>query len=276
MRSKHVLRARLTPLYTPLKSKQKFDYDSKSSYLVRVRSTNQRGKTHQKVIEIRIIEGFLPIIDTVLPYYRGNGKYWLGGVLLDPGIIRQGVKVGVLISANPIVRGRMNGVQDRPLSLGNGDSFAMEFSPDAGMKTIYVIAYAENEKGRSYGSMERVEVDGFGTRVSDYLTSAKPLKNAPGWWESPWFGKYYVAEESGWIMHLDLGWVYSFFTSKGIWIWKESLGWVWTDSKIYPFIYSANSSGWSYFYGKFDQSLLIYDYKRKQWNRINDRAVGKP
>ena len=257
-----------------LKSKQKFDYARKASYLIRVRSTNQRGKTHQKVIEVRILEGFVPILDTMLPNYRGNGKYRLGGVLLDPGIIRQGVKVGVLISANPIVPGKMDGVLDRPLSLGSGDSFAMEFSPDAGMETIYVMAYARNEKGRSYGLMERVEVDGYGSRVSDYLTSAKPMKNAPGWWTSDWFGTYYLAEASGWILHMDLGWLYpSISASEGIWIWKEALGWVWTNRGIYPYLFSSNSNAWLYFYGELDQRRLLYDYKRKKWIRLDETMI---
>ena len=98
-----------------LKSKQKFDYGVKSSYLIRVRSTNQRGKTHQKVIEISILEGFVPIIDTLTPSYQGNGKYFLGGLLMDPGIRRESVSVGVLISGSPIVRGKMDYRKDHLL-----------------------------------------------------------------------------------------------------------------------------------------------------------------
>ena len=76
---------------------------------------------------------------------------------------------------------------------------------------------------------------------------------------------YYIAEASGWIsLYMDLGWIYpSISASNGIRYGRKPFGWVWTDSKLYPFLYSANSSGWVYFYGELDQRRLIYDYKRK-------------
>jgi len=110
--------------------------------------------------------------------------------------------------------------------------------------------------------------------VSDYLTSAKPMKNAPGWWTSDWFGTYYLAEASGWILHMDLGWLYpSISASEGIWIWKEALGWVWTNRGIYPYLFSSNSNAWLYFYGELDQRRLLYDYKRKKWIRLDETMI---
>jgi len=60
-----------------------------------------------------------------------------------------------------------------------------------------------------------------------------------------------------------------------MWFWKESLGWVWTKSDLYPFIYSANSQAWLYFYGELDQRRLLYDYKRKKWIRLDERFASE-
>ena len=79
----------------------------------------------------------------------------------------------------------------------------------------------------------------------DKWTGAKALENRKGWWNSPWFGTYYRSEESGWLLHLGLGWMYPApGASNGLWLWKEGLNWLWTDEGVYPFLYSSDTGTW--------------------------------
>jgi hypothetical protein len=88
---------------------------------------------------------------------------------------------------------------------------------------------------------------------------------AQDWWVSPWFGNFYQSS-NGWAMHEKMGWVYPVKSqSAGAWIWKKGQGWLWTDSGLYPRMYSDKHSGWVYFYGAWVGKKLFYLYREERW-----------
>ena len=135
------------------------------------------------------------------------------------------------------------------------------------------MAYARNEEGESYGLEEYVDLE---IRENyDYLTDATMLDDAPGWWESPWFGTYYRSD-SGWILHLEFGWLYpSPSAGSGLWLWKDSLGWLWTEEPVYPYLYSSDMRNWFYFFGEYEQSRLLYDYGNKNWVKLDEYSIDE-
>ena len=144
---------------------------------------------------------------------------------------------------------------------------------DAG--TIYVMAYAENTEGRAYGLEERIVVTPTALE-QDSWTGATALENREGWWNSPWFGTYYRSEESGWLLHLELGWMYPApGANNGLWLWKEGLNWLWTDEGVYPFLYSSDTGTWIYFYGELNRKRLLYDYGLQKWMTLDEAAVSE-
>jgi len=144
---------------------------------------------------------------------------------------------------------------------------------DRSWKKLFVRAYALNGEGMSLGLEESILNQMF--QKHDRWSNATPLDNAPGWWESPWFGTYYKSE-SGWLLHLDLGWVYPSPGDKdSLWFWKEKLGWVWTDPGLYSFIFSDESGHWLYFFGEYKKNRLLYDYGDEEWFDLDDSSINE-
>jgi len=135
-----------------------------------------------------------------------------------------------------------------------------------------VRAYASNVDGTGMGLEESLAL--WNDSPSTW-GNARPLANAPGWWESPWFGSFYKSE-SGWLLHLELGWVYpSPGEGDSLWLWKDNLDWIWTNEKLYPFIYSDESGHWMYFFGEHKKKRLLYDYGYEEWIDLDDSKVNE-
>ncbi len=263
-----------------LSSKWALQNQASSSHFIRVRVGDGKGADIEKVFSVKVLEGHAPIVDTLLPYATEDGQFWMGGRVLDPGMSVEDLEVGILVSGRPIVDADAKGVLKGKLRLADDDeNFGFEFFPDESMDKLYVVAYARNEKGTSYGLQERVDLLFPGVEDSpkaSLYSFAEPIDGAPGWWNSLWFGNFYHSEQSGWLLHLDLGWLYPSATvGDGLWFWKESIGWFWTKSDLYPFLYSSNSNGWMYFYGDLDQRRLLFDYARKKWIRLDETQIDE-
>ena len=134
---------------------------------------------------------------------------------------------------------------------------------------MYVMAFAENSEGISYGLKESININPI-SQERDYWTGANALENREGWWSSSWFGTYYRSEESGWLLHLGLGWMYPAPANDGLWLWKESLNWLWTNEEVYPFLYSSDTGTWLYFYGELNRKRLLYDYGLRKWVTLDE------
>jgi hypothetical protein len=69
-----------------------------------------------------------------------------------------------------------------------------------------------------------------------------------GWESLSWFG-YFNTDNSPWIYHSTLGWLYPYGTSTdSIWFYDPAMGgfW-WTSRTAYPFIYSLKDGAWLYY-----------------------------
>ena len=112
---------------------------------------------------------------------------------------------------------------------GQGDEFEHSLRLSSQMRQVYYRAYAVNAEGVAYGSTRYLKIDD--NAYSPGWVNASPLLGADGWWTSPWFGEFYVGDDSGWLTHGELGWLFTMGEhTNGIWIWREKLGWMWTNS----------------------------------------------
>ena len=138
-------------------------------------------------------------------------------------------------------------------------------------KKYYYKAYASNAEGTGFG-LEETFVTASNPSILGWAGSQPGTEQ--GWWTSPWFGEFYRADESGWLMHGELGWLYGLPQSDdtaGVWLWQERLGWVWTGKDLFPFIYLNDSGSWMFLYGRgTGDKLLLYDYGELRWLTLDN------
>ena len=75
-------------------------------------------------------------------------------------------------------------------------------------------------------------------------------------------------------MHSELGWLYpSPSMEAGVWLWKDGLKWLWTDSKTFPFLHLIDQGSWLYFmemWGKRDCSMPTLP---KKWIALENGVI---
>jgi hypothetical protein len=257
-----------------LKTRQVFDYEKVSRYSIMVRAEDYGGLSLARKFTIEVIDSSLPIVDTARPFLDIIGNVQVGGSVHYTGGHTRQFEVGVLISSKPIFGDNREGVQKIKLGSDSVEARFFHTLPvDKSWKRLFVRAYAQNGEGISYGLEESILNQLF--QKHDRWSNATPLANAPGWWESPWFGNFYKSQ-SGWLLHLGLGWVYpSPGESYSLWLWKDNLGWIWTKDRLYPFIYSDESGHWMYFFGEHKKKRLLYDYGYEEWFDLDDSKVNE-
>jgi len=219
-----------------------------------------------------------PVVETLMPGGREGGKVWVGGKFIE----REGVNnwaTGFFISFNtPFTDPNEKGVFKVPQAK-DVEEFGMEFFPGEDTKKVYVMAYSGNDEGMHYGILESFDNRGvaeFDNRNrGDIWTGGQPVENAPGWWNSWWFG-YYFKSENGWWYHADLGWIFpSGSVEGGMWIWKDGLNWVWTQENVYPFLYSSDRESWYYYFGGLNQKRMLFDYAEDRWHYLDDTGTDE-
>ena len=50
-----------------------------------------------------------------------------------------------------------------------------------------------------------------------------------------------------WVYHAEHGWVVSMPDESGTFYWDPALDWLWTQSEVYPFVYSFERGQWMYY-----------------------------
>ena len=124
--------------------------------------------------------------------------------------------------------------------------------------------YAQNAEGLAYGSSLAFQTSTL--NIAPAWSDAVALESAEGWWSSPWFKSFMTDDNTGWLYHFSLGWVYAMpSTSDGVWLWVENIYWVWTDSTTYPFLFSNDWQSWLFYYGRSEDRLLFFRYSDNQW-----------
>ena len=263
-----------------LRTTRTLDFEEVESYEVTIRVVDPKGEMEQKEFIVNIEDVFAPIVDTGGASNQINGMLRLEGSILDHGGEHQSIESGFLISRSPILSINDQNVMRIGSGGGATNQFHSVIQSDPNGGKYFYIAYAENSEGMGLGLEEIFELDATNIK-SDWFDGA-PLENAPNWWKSSWFGTYYKSRDSGWIMHEKLGWIYpSPGAGEGVWLWKDQLGWMWTDSERYPFVHSNEYDSWLYFYGKHNGQSLFYLYADTRWlvieenQRINESPTNE-
>ncbi len=125
---------------------------------------------------------------------------------------------------------------------------------DAGFYAVTVT----NAHGSAVSASAELSVrPSIETRLTGYFGEAAGAGN--GWFEISWFG-YVEASLFPWFWHAQLGWLYA--AGEG----GQSC-WLWTKPDTFPFLYSADTSGWLFFYrgsGNGKGGAWFYDYATRE------------
>jgi len=121
-----------------------------------------------------------------------------------------------------------------------------------------------------------IEVTEHATPVGDgfsELALASDLSATSNWFHSSWFGHFYdPGRGTGWIFHMDQGWVHPVITaSGGVWLYDYGMrAWMWTHPSVYssgqahPF-YSNDDQDWTYHDSKSSNPRMFYHYAYEEW-----------
>ena len=73
------------------------------------------------------------------------------------------------------------------------------------------------------------------------------LDSGNGWKSLDWFG-YYYPSSSGWLYHLNHGWMYPVATSfDSVWFYSPTHDWLWTTQTAYPWTWFHTGQSWKYY-----------------------------
>ncbi len=99
------------------------------------------------------------------------------------------------------------------------------------------------------------------------------------WFESDWLGTFWEKQDSSWIYHTFMGWVYTGSIKsnpENLWLYKQGLGWLWTSEESYPWLYSDKTKFWVYLNLNEDikpkQYFDSFDDRFWPWNSFPDRS----
>ena len=252
-----------------------FDYEEKTSHEVIARAYDGFGAYTEQKFVVRVLDETIPIVDTLVPKKKGRYEVILGGAVIDPGGWSPITESGILIGESAFLPQDLSGVQKDQINFEDGSwTFNQLYDFRQRLGKSHVWAYAINAEGIGLGLREVFDTEKYNdfpnATKKDSMFGEEAVQDAQNWWTSEWFGYFFRSENSGWILHADLGWLYLSPSTNGLWMWKESLGWLWTKQDIYPFLYSNGSSSWMYFYGGHKQSRLLYDYGIGKWVGLDE------
>ena len=247
-----------------LLTKSPLDFEKMPNYEITVLVEHSSGAVFEKKFIIQVIDSFIPIVRTVkIARFTSSGAT-LEGRVMDEGETGGVSERGFLISSSPNSMIDQNDVQTLSSGNGGGEFLVTVDGLEAGKK-YFVRAYAVNGEGIAYGSEVTLRTDSG--KQAPLWANAVP-ETATDWWRSQWFGTFYRDGSSDWIMHAELGWLYPLaHLTDGVWLWKQNMGWLWTDTKTFPFLYQNMTGGWVYFHGSSQNSLLFYHYREERWIR---------
>ncbi len=186
---------------------------------------------------------------------------------------------------------------------GNEDSYNFSLGIDLGLNfsgSWMIAKFSGNAIGHNYTTAyetalfiaQSIELDSawnspkpieLNNSAEPYFAVIYPDSNAKvpdsrktdqRWYLSDWFGYYFQTDSNGWIFHPEIGWIYAVpnHQDKELWFYGETLGWMWTNANIFPFLYSDVSSNWI-FYMKSNSSSSnygqYYDYQNLNWKQTN-------
>ena len=175
----------------------------------------------------------------------------------------------------------LNSVHSYSLVSGNGstDNSSFSLDPNGTLKTSLVFDF---ETKSTYSIRVRMSEQGglsfekvFTITVTDKTEKTtetvvlllEGVSISAGWKEAGWFGFYY-AQYYPWVYHVNLGWVHvTEDESNGAWLYRETLGWLWTNPNLFPYLFRNTNSNWLYLDTTFGPTRY-YDYSVSNWVSI--------
>jgi len=129
-------------------------------------------------------------------------------------------------------------------------------NPDSTLITIEAEKQEENEK----------------PIAKDYQNNNWALDSVDfgnGWRAFDWFGNFFQVDDSNWMYHEYLGWLYrSGDTIASTWLWSEIWGWVWTSYEAYPYL-ALSSGDWLFYLKDSSNPIRYYDYGLEKWSQFD-------
>ena len=252
-----------------LTTTQVLDYETQNSYSIRVRAIDKDGLSMEKDFVVQVKNAFVPIVRT-----GGAADIKAQQVKINGEILANGYspinEVGAVISKQPRVQLNEEGTVIKRANRVSQkfDLLVKNLEPET---TYYYRTYAINGEGASYSALQR-----FATTKSDNGPWTQTESIGNGWVHSEWLGDVYPTENN-WVYHSELGWLYAKQnSSEGVWLYsKDFLGWFWTDSKVYPFVYSNKSRSWAYYKGIMAQHRVFFHFGQNSWMAVASDELTK-
>jgi alpha-tubulin suppressor-like RCC1 family protein len=243
------------------------DFETQSSYSIRIRSTDEFGAFVEQILPFEVVDAFLPNVNTDGVTVLDTTSALLFGDLLDAGHTAGISERGFVVSRDPDpVLGLTNALTISAAidDFGTG-AFTAKISGLSASMSYYSRAFSTNEEGTGYGAQERFDLNSTNdTKMWSDGNESDPI-NAPNWWASPWFGNFAVTEETDWVFHEHYAWLFIFpEESGGLWYWQKNLGWLWTSRDLYPYVF-RQGAGWHYFLGGTTGKVFLFRYSDGMW-----------
>ncbi|MBT5909095.1 MAG: DUF5011 domain-containing protein, partial [Opitutae bacterium] len=257
-----------------LYAKSVLDFESKSTYSIRVRSVDEFGADVEHPLTLELADAFLPNLDTEIATVLGPTSATLYGKIVDAGHTLGMLERGFVVSRKTDPALGEQDVLKISVAVDSETSFSSTVSELSASKRYYFRAFATNKEGTGYGAQESFDLNASNdTQIWSNGTESDPV-NAPNWWSSPWFGSFAVTEGTDWVYHEQYAWLFIFpEEGGGLWYWQKNLGWLWTASELYPYVY-RQGFGWHYFLGVSDGSVFLFSYSEETWIDV-DRETDR-
>ena len=86
------------------------------------------------------------------------------------------------------------------------------------------------------------------------------------WKELVWFGTFF-SRGFPWVYHQQLKWLHFTELQDSAWMWSPIWGWLWTNPKIFPYVFHDANESWKYLeLEKFYPLVRVYDFNSRTWS----------
>ena len=219
------------------------------SFIIQI--TDDQGFVANQAITL-IPQYNLPVAQTESPGLSENDQpIFSGSIIYDGGLPI--LEVGFYTSSSP----QFSSSTKLMATLASGDStFSLQPNQSELSSTIYIRAFARNQKGETLGEVKRLDPPPIEMQWSSHATILET-----GWLQSDWFGTFHHYPKN-WVYHSRLYWIYIPDTTEtGIWIWSTEHNWLWTQKGVYPHLYKNSTGAWIYLLEQQTQGKDFYDYQ---------------
>ena len=157
------------------------DFESQSRYFIRVRAQDSLGWYVEEELEVSVIDVSTPLVETARIVPSTDGLILIGGTLLDREDQDDGITVGLLLSSKPIGKESFRPwLIQKELALDDTTGkFELTYRHPHELEASVYTGICHQCGWYWMGLEEKIL---FQDSVITW-GNARPLANAPGWWE---------------------------------------------------------------------------------------------